>query len=349
MMKRFFLIFLLALAAAACVDMRTASQRPIELRPVADVATKGASGGPFYSTEFPDDRAVLLSAYYTAQERGTGTGPLFSDVTFTKYGFPVASWRGGTASAPNDKYWPIQGSLSFLALTKQTVGATESLGGTVTHPDPAGNNAAWVRYAMPDNSVLQDDILAAYAGPLPCSGHMAIPLVFKHVQALVSVSFACEVNEGNQGVSIKHASLRRASFSGTVDIKAAGADDIAVTWPSLGPAVDAVYFGYSSGLGTRQGTTQSVYGKGLLLPAQHPSGLDGGIDIFIEYTLHNGYQADGVTQDNVAMTYVYTIPDTQWEPMTRYNYAFTFSMQEITCQASASTWNEDPLPTDVLI
>jgi len=319
----------------SCADFSLSGpQHEIVFEPVSDVITKGSSQGPISGTTFPDNRTVLLSAYYTAQSGDSGSGNYFTDIPFTKYGSPSV-WRGGTYTQQNPKYWPSRGTMNYIALSKENSASGSSLAGTVSHP--GSNTASSLRYAMPDNSSIQDDVMFAYSGAQACSSHADVPLVFQHAQAQIAVTAACAVNTGNFGVSIRGIYLRKAQYSGIVTATPANNSSVSFAWSGLGSQNASVAFGTTSGAGTRLTTSQVQYGKGIMVPAQSPSGAASGIDIYIEYTMHNGYKADGSTADNVLMTYTYTVPNTNWNSSMRYVYAFSFSMNEISVSASVSS------------
>jgi len=332
-------IFLPILAAmmmlSSCADFSLSGPAyEIVFEPVSDVMTKGSSAGPISGTTFPDNRTVLLSAYYTAQSGDTGSGNYFTDIPFTKYGDPSV-WRGGTYTQQNPKYWPSRGTMNFIALSKENNASGTSLAGTVDHP--GSNTAASLRYSMPDNSSIQDDVMFAYKGAQACSSHDNVALNFQHAQAQIAVTAACAVNTGNFGVSIRGMYLRKAQYSGRVTATPANNSSVSFSWDNLGSQTASVAFGTTSGAGTRLTTSQSSYGKGIMVPAQSPSGAASGIDIYIEYTMHNGYKADGTTADNILMTYVYTVPAMTWASSNRYVFSFTFSMNEISVSASVSS------------
>ena len=323
------------LATASCIDVRVdGGEADIRIVPMQQVVTKGSSQGPISGTMFPDDRFLLISAYYT-DPRGTYSQDFMTDAVFSKYGSP-AVYQGGTSSSPSPRYWPFEGTLDFIAITKENSVSGSSLAGTVSHTGT--NVAASVTYAMPDNSTIQDDVMFAYAGSRDCSTHEAVPLVFRHSQTQVAVTMASDVNSGNYGITVKRVTLRKARYSGTVTATVSGTSSCTFSWSGVASGTQAnVVLGSSS---QRLTTSQASYGKSLLLPPQSPSGTATGIDIYVEYTMHNGKKADGTTADDVDLTYNYTVPAVSWQAGMRYVYAFTFSLNEITCSMSVSDWDD---------
>lgn len=245
---------------------------------------------------------------------------------FSKFGSPGV-YQGGTSANPEPRYWPFEGTLDFIAMTKENSASGSSLAGTVSHT--GSNVATSVTYAMPDNSTIQDDVMFAYAGSRDCSTREDVPMTFKHSQAQVAVTMASDINSGNYGITVRRVTLRKARYSGTVTATASGTSSCTFSWSGVASGTQAnVVMG---SLNQRLTTSQATYGKSVLLPPQSPTGAADGIDIFVEYTLHNGKKADGTTDDNIDLSYSYSVPATSWQEGMRYIYAFTFSLNEITC------------------
>lgn len=324
-------LFAGALAAVSCVSQGfEGPEHEISLEPVSGVATKASSAGPITNTTFPTGRTILLSAYYTDTNDYNDPNVLghsqayFTNIPFTYYS---SKWAGGTSVTPNPKYWPHQGTMNFIALSK------EGLDGTVTT-----TTASQIIYVMPDNSTNQDDVMMAYVGPQNCATHAAVPLSFKHAQAQVCVTakLAAAAYSPNYGITIRSITLRKARYSGRVTGAASGTNSISYTWANVASGTQAnVAFG-SSNLALT--TTAQAYGKGIVLPVQSPTGQAANIDILIEYTLKNGLNASSAAEEK-NLSYVYTVPATTWAAGNKYTYAFTFSWNEITCSPTVTEWS----------
>ena len=334
-MKKIFVSILsvtLALALTGCAEVsspgiRVVGTSEISFNPIVDVATKASTNGPLANgAAFGTDRTVYLSSYFN-DEGGSSSQVFFTDIPFTYYN---SKWAGGTSSSPNPKYWPQRGTLDFLAFSK------EGLAGTISHG--LANPAASVTYAMPDNSSIQDDIMAAYAAARPASAHEEVPLVFKHAQAQIAVTAACDLNDAtnNFGATVTRVTFRKARYSGTVTATPSGTSSCLFAWSGVSSGTQAnVVIGNTS---KRLSTTQEQYGKGVLIPAQDASGAASGMDIVVEFTMHNGKKADGTTDDNISETYTYVIPSMSLEAGKRYVFAFTISMNGIIVNAGVSDW-----------
>ena len=323
------------LLTSSCVDMKVAgNESPICITPLQQVVTKGSSQGPVSGTVFPDNRLLLISAYYT-DPRGTYSQNFLTDAVFSKFGSP-AIYQGGTSSSPEPRYWPFEGTLDFIAMTKENSASGSSLAGTVSHT--GANVATSMTYTMPDNSTIQDDVMFGYAGSRNCTMHEDVPMTFRHAQSQIVVTAACNINSGNYGITVKRVTLRKARYSGTVTATASGTSSCTFSWSGVASGTQAnVVMGSSN---QRLTTSQAAYGKSVLLPPQSPTGSEGDIDIYVEYTMHNGKKADGTTSDDIDLTYGYTVPAASWQAGMRYVYAFTFSLNEITCIMSVSDWDD---------
>ena len=318
MKKKLFFILALTAMFSACSEVSYVQEEDHEItaQSFVNVATKG----PISGTTYPGERTILLSAYHS------GVGNYFTDIPFNYY-TPAggsAGWHGGSSGSENLKYWPHSGSMNFIALSKG------DLSGSPSHDS---NVASAVYYAMPDNSSAQVDVLAAYAGSRDCASHAPVSLNFKHAQAQIAVTASCGVcnTTTNHGVSIRAIYLCNANYSGTLSASASGTDDVTFSWSSQGSSVGSKSFGAST---TRLDGSASACGTtGILVPGQGSSGTS----IVIDYTLHNGKDNSGYNSD-INLSYTYAIPSTTWSAGLIYTYAFSFTLNEITCSPSVTNW-----------
>ena len=319
-------VFGLLMSAASCTTNEfTGPDHEIGLVCSTGAATKATSNGPVSGTTFPTGRTILLSAYYNDPNGTNHSQVHFTDIPFTYYS---SKWAGGTSGTPNPKYWPHQGTMDFIALSK------EGLAGTVTTTP-----SSQIVYVMPDNSTVQDDVMMARASGQNCATHSSVPLSFKHAQAQVAVKvkLAAAAYSSNYGITIRSITLRKARYSGTVTGTGSGST-VTFSWANVASGTQAnIAFGTSTLALT---TSEQVYGKGIVLPAQSPTGASGNIDILIEYTLKNGLPAGGGAAEERQLSYVYTVPSTNWTAGNKYTYVFSFSWNEITCTPTVSEWGD---------
>ena len=318
MKKKLFFILALTAMAMSCSELNVVQEQLHEITAATfvNVATKA----PVTGTTYPTSRTIMLSAYHSS------VGTYMTGIPFNYYtpSGGSAGWHGGSSGAENLKYWPHSGTMNFIALSMG------DLGGSPTY------NASSISYPMPDNSSSQTDVMMAYAGSRDCAAHAAVPLNFKHALAQVAITASCGVNNTttNHGVSIRNVYLCNAKYSGTVTGTASGTDGVTFDWASLGSAVGSKSFGASE---TRLSSSPSACGtSGIMVPGQGSSGTS----IVIEYTLHNGKDAAGTSNTDVNLSYTYSIPSTTWAAGLIYTYAFTFTLNEITCSPSVTTWSD---------
>lgn len=330
-MKRTILFGFAAMAAlllSACSELNyDGPKTEIELDALTNMMTKASSAGPINNTTFATGRTILLSAYYNDPNGTSHSQNYFTDIPFTYYS---SKWAGGTSTATNPKYWPHQGTLNFIGLSKEGFSS-----GTVTHG--GATVATSVTFAMPDNSTNQDDVMIAYAGGKAKPSDGKVALSFKHCQAQIAVTAKAGVNDAtnNYGISIRSMTLRKARYSGTVTGTASGTDGVTISWANVASGTQANRsFGSTT---TRLTTTAAAYGSGILVPNQSPTGAAANIDILVEYTIHNGKDASGNAL-NTNLSYVYTVPATDWTAGNKYTYAFTIGLTEITCTPSVASW-----------
>lgn len=323
--------------AVSCISRGLdADEYEIGVFPVSSVDTKGSSNGPIAGTAFDHGRTILLSAYLNDPDDANNNKTYFTNIPFT-YNAGISKWAGGSSGTPNPKYWPHKGTMDFIALSK------EGLAGTVT-----ATPASQIVYAMPDNSSNQDDVMMAYVSGRSCSEHDLVPLSFRHAQAQVSVKtkLASNAGEQNYGITVRSVTLRRARYSGTVTGTATGTNGITFSWGDVASGTQAdVAFGTSSLI---LSSTAQAYGKGILLPAQSPTGVAGTIDILIEYTLVVGANYPGAGDSDPVITGVYTIPATSWTAGNKYTYVFTLSRSGLACEVNVTEWIDGSTYTETI-
>lgn len=317
--------------AVSCTDTEIVGQ-PSELSftPVASVATKA----PVNGTTFPTTRPILLAAWQF-DDANAYVGRWFSGVSFGHQS------SDGKWHATPPKYYPLQGSLRFVGLSK--VG----LEGTVTYPatyDNATNAAkAKILYVMPDNSTVQDDVLYSHV----CNGSNSnnpVAMEFYHAQAQVAFTAASTVvysedaTNGNYGITIKSITLGSMKYSGTLHVQEGGIGESVPEdyWSDLGSAKTlAVPDVAAAGLNVTVAPTATPHqavGTGVMMPAQEFPGFT------MVYTLHNGKDGDG-TQLSKDFTYSWTPSGTMNLVMgNRYVFDITFTLNEILVTPTLTDW-----------
>lgn len=302
---------LILLLTASCTDdlgMRPApSEKEIGLGAVTATPTKAAVSA------LPDDAVLNVSAALSLDGE---TSDWFTAAPFSKDG---TVWKG---SSP--KYWPLSGTLDFLAWWMPTLHPTVAWG------SPAASS---LTLAVPSNKDAQDDLLVGWLPAATSSGNPAV-LPLRHAYAQVAFMASCDDYDAatNSGITVDGIDILGAAHAGTCTVNPA-AETIA--WSALSATSDASVPGISSVL---LATAAQPLGTPMLFPAQAARSFR------IRYTLHNGKKADGSTADDHACVYDYVQPSgaEAWGQGRRYLYAISFSMEGITVTPSVTPWQEAP-------
>lgn len=271
---------------------------------------------PLAAAALPNSRKLILSASHTPS--GGSSSTYFTGITFTKP-------SGATVwSAASKKYYPISGTLDFLAYSVDDTYASASGFGVTWN----SNSASSFTMTAPDNSSTQCDIVVgAKAGQSKSSS--AFDLSMSHAQALLSFTAKADVaynSSTNAGVSITSIVVNNAYFSGTLTATRSSST-VSCAWSSLGSKKTTLSV---PGASADLGTTAAAVGSGLMLPGQTKT------TITVNYTLHNGKDAAG-TAVNLARSYTFT-PSANWAAGSNHTYAISFSMGEISVSTSLSAW-----------
>jgi len=309
------------LASAACSEKlpQKNADRQISLNPVTAMSTKAAIDG----TYFPDDRTMVVSAYYNAKTGDSGN--YFKGSTFEKVG---NNWS-------SDKLWPVSGDLSLLAYSADGLAIDPAKDAEVSYDT---NVAEGVTLTVPDNADKQCDILWASAKNQSyiSTGN---PLIFNHAEALVIFTAKSNINfnkPDNLGITITKITIENAFYSGSVHLK----DDGSCEWSNLGSKADKDLPGLTSyEVKTKSMDLDSWQGQfgigenGIILPAQSATSF------IIEYTLHNGRDASGNRLDNTGLKFRYDC-EGEWKAGVKTHYLICFDLNDVRVSPSISNWTE---------
>lgn len=241
---------ILALSAALAVlpscDKMSPGRDGLSVRPAVSVPTKGVITG----TTFPTSRPMVVSADLSTSTGGSGG--YFSAVPFT-YDAGGAVWK-----PTGEYYWPMAGTLEFLAYSQGSVSVT-----------PTWTRATKV--VLVSSDFTQDDVLV---GGLTGATSSSKTIVFKH--ALSQVRLSGKASAANV-VKIKAVSFSYSKGATLTVTKSAGSSAVTVSTSALTAAASAQCF---SGNKTLSASFTDI-GSPLLLPAQSLS------EVKIVYTLTN--------------------------------------------------------------
>ena len=344
------------LALSACnreSDKGLSSETEIGLRAMSS-ATKSAING----TAFPDGYDMLVSAYFNTGAFAGGDTPknYFEGIHFAKNG---TAWKSTT----EPKYYPIDGTLDFLAIA--SAGLKDADAGVVPTAawGASSNVAKQVVVTVPDNSSKFDDLLygAANAQGISTSG---TGIAFQH--AMTSVVFVAKCNVAydattNVGITLTGITIDGAKYSGTLTVEnpaaGGGTGDLTASWSDLGSPVAnlaaRVWDSGNTGIKTDEtpfvGMTQHLTTTATVIDASHPFGdayvllpAQAAVPFTIHYTQHNGFQADGDTELNVDHQYRVT-PSGNWAMGKKNIYSLNFTLTEIQVTPQVTNWDNKPI------
>lgn len=256
---------------------------------------------------FPTTRDMIVSAYHNASSQNHFAATVFKHSS--------GAWIA-------DKSWPLSGTLDFLAYSPGSSAVTDITWGT-------GNATSSLKFTMPDNSSVQEDILIGCAASRPANTDVVID--FKHPQAYLTFTGRSAVSYNsttNRGITINSITLKSAKYSGTI-LANRSDSNLSFFWSSLGSAKTLAAPGITS---TNLTTTATTLGRGILLPEQTEVGFN------INYTLHNGKDAAG-NLVNTTMNYDYTPSSpVSWEAGKKYNYGIDVTLKGINITPSVALW-----------
>ncbi len=348
MKKVLYFASLLAVSLTACTkesSNENALRTEIGLRPMGGAVTRSAING----TAFPQGYDMLVSAF-----DNTGSSSYFQGKVFS-YDAVSDAWK-----CKNEVlYYPANGSLNLLAVASAGYNTASNGIAPAAVWGESDNVARKVVLTVPDNSTKFDDLLYSALNNQAASAGGA-PMVFQH--AMTSVVFIAKSNSDynastNAGITIDGISLKNAKYSGTLTIVNNGT--LTATWSDLGSVVasqparvwDDANLGTNASESvlsdmhlTRTASTleDKPFGDAyVILPPQEV------VDIVVNYTIHNGYDAGGNPVNN-ARTYTIqhgiTIGSAPtWQAGKKYIYQLDFKLAEVLITPSVVDWENQPV------
>lgn len=329
-------------------DNPSGYQDEIAIRTIAGI-TKSAIN----STSFPEGYDIMLSAYKNvgSHKGEDASANYFEGIRFTKTG---TTWK----STSGPKYYPIGGTLDFLAVA--SAGYKSSSSGivpTITW-GKGGNVSKRAVLAVPDNSSKFDDLMYAYSNDSP-SSTSGTAMSFKH--SMAAIVFLTKSNVAynstkNVGITINSITIKNAKFSGTLTLEnpsaGKGTGNFSATWSSLGNqkagVAARIWNTNNTGTNTSESSLSAFnvptsynslnskpFGDGyILVPAQTATSFS------VNYTVHNGYDLNGTRK--VDRTYEETITaEGTWDIGKKHIYQLNFTLTGIEFNPVIIDWDDN--------
>lgn len=309
-MKRKFLILLLSGAALVLSCSRADIELPgnsISFKPVAAKSTKAIING----TTYPTDQTFAVSAYHN------GSAEYFADLT-ASYSPGIALWETSVS-----QYWPLGGSLTFVAFSPSTAGASITSAGV-----------SLTGYVDSTAAQMATDLCYATYTVADCAAHPAsVPLTFSHALAQVVFRVKAAAYYGSN-VSLAMNSLSITGINSTGDFSSAAS-------PMWSNQATARTYPLSSS------ATAMTYGEGNAPDAIDvcsnlfiPQSISADARIIVGYSVTQNVSSVDYTLTNAPVSIPLRGTVTQWEPGKKYIYTLNIGMDAITFTATASDWNE---------
>lgn len=304
--NRTILVIAAALAAAALPScVRTENHgSAIAFSPVASKATKAIISGATY----PEGESFAVSAYYN------GSSAYFQNLVATK---GTTYWE--TAST---EYWPLSGTLEFLAYSPSSASGINITSSGISATD----------YTIQSAAAMQTDLCFAGATVTNCASHPeSVPLTFSHAlsQVVIRAKAADYYTTDSNTVSLALTSL---SLSGIYSV----ADFSAGSWSNWESEYSYTISSTSTALTYNQNRQPETVelGSYLLLPQT----LSANAALSLSYSITQSNL--GTLTNPVVLNLGNSI--TEWLPGKKYIITLTVGMNDfITFTASAHDWAEE--------
>ena len=281
----------------------------ISFAPVAAKATKAIIAG----TTYPVDESFVVSAYRSAGEA------YFEDLT-AAYSSSMSLWETTDA-----QFWPLGGSLDFIAYSPASAGLTIASGGVSAES-----------YTITTAAQMTTDLCYASASVADCANHPdSVPLTFSHAlsQVVFRVKAAGYYSTASSTVTLSMTSLALKGIYSVGDLNQG-------TWENLGSEHNYTLSGTPTVLtynGSNQPETVDVCAY-LFLPQE----LGPNAAISVGYNIVQRVSGTDYTLENTPVTIPLGSSLTQWEPGKKYIYTLNIGMNNvITFTASTVGWQDD--------
>ena len=299
-----------ALLLSAC--SKSEADRPdnvISFAPVAAKPTKAIISG----TTYPTSESFVVSAFHN------GTAAYFEDLTAT-YSNSNSLWATTEA-----QYWPLGGSLDFIAYSPASAGLTIDATDGVTATD----------YTVQTTAQMTTDLCYASATVADCSNHPdAVPLTFSHAlsQIVFRVKAAAYYTTNTTTVALSMTSL---SLSGIYSV----GDFAAGAWSNQNTAYTYTLSNSATSLTYDGNNDPNVIDVCAYLYLPQTISADARLNV--GYTISQTVSGTPFTVENPPVSIPLRNTVTEWQPGKKYIYTINIGLDNlITFTASTVAWEE---------
>ena len=304
----------LVMALASCSKVENVEKggsSEIAIKALNNLQTKAVIEG----TTFPAANEMQIAAQY---DNGGVYSTYFGDNSGVTFAKKEAVWAGKA----NPYFWPLEGSMNFLALSSSTAIPAA----TFTFDDAAVSGlviASVETYKGSDAADNQDDLLFSDSATQACAGKntAAVPMTFNHATAWLFFNVKCSLaSTADMPIVINSITVNGVKTAGSLEVTA-GTPSTA-EWTLSGTAAGKLV-PQDDVLEFAAADTQYAIGNGILLPEQAQSSFT------IDYTIG----------DNENMKYTYDFDSSEtWEMGKKYTYNISLTLNEITVSPSVNDW-----------
>ena len=314
------------LALVSCEKKEFAGTEKLNEMSFTSMLTKGyAEGDTFFETVVADlhntsatktAREMQISAYLYPQNGEQGN--YFVGKTYAQSAEESHIWWNVEGGQHVPIYWPVGGTLDFLAYSLSAEAATVQ---SVDVEWNAENAASQVVLAVPAENSQNDILFASAYGIKAPSTAAPVPMQFNHAQAwLEFVLTGSEIPDDNATVHFKRIELENVYNAGTLNITNNGGNAIA-KWDFSNADKQTIEVDNFNENLKLSGSPKYL---DMLIPEQAKTAF------VLYYTLGN---------DEQELSYRFTTDLKTWFKGEKYIYKINITTSEVTVEPKTAPWN----------
>lgn len=344
------ILLMTAICAASMVGCtnndETPEQQELNFSPLSYKSTRAIISGTTYGTDDPTFGVFAYHSAATTNDWNTNgaSAPLYIDNATISYNSVGKIWKSATAA-----YWPLSGSLTFIAYSPKTVNATCATATKIltitdfqvaktdylTEGTHAGTQADLL-YSLPSAATGLTANTTTYTGVT--GGAQGVGIVFRHALSQVLVNVKVADTYANTEFKVKSIKLTgmgdKATFTVTPTFGTSYAE--AAAWGATSTSINQVVFptglsGVLTEAGAQIGNNILVMPQTLVASTQQ---------LEIEYQMTKTDVNPNVTTSTTKTVDLYTSAFTKFEINKRVTLNVSLSADEILYAPSVVDWDE---------